>query len=182
MILFKNRYISTYRIIFFAVDTALLLGAVPLGYYLWFMGKEFYVTLQELSIRSFFFTFVLQLSLYYFELYDLKIIRDHSKSGYRLIQSMAVAVILLMIAYYAFPLLTVGRGALLLSISLATIGIFFWRIIYRSMVRGNQLKERIMILGTGDFAKEIARQIRDKRDSGFEVIGHIDEDRKEGKT
>ncbi|MFX0195929.1 MAG: nucleoside-diphosphate sugar epimerase/dehydratase, partial [Candidatus Hodarchaeota archaeon] len=69
----------------------------------------------------------------------------------------------------------------LLSISLATAAVFFWRIIYRRIVKGNQLNERIIILGTGDFAREIAREIQDKRDSGFEIIGHINE-RKEIKT
>lgn len=173
MIRFNNRYISAYRILFLAVDTALLLGAVPLGYYLRFIGEGYYVTVQEIFIRSFFFAIVLQLSLYYFELYELKVIRDGSKFGYRLVQSMAVAVILLLIAYYAFPILTVGRGALLFSISLATSGVFIWRIVYRSIVKGSQLNERIIILGTGEFAREIAREIRQRGDSGFEIIGHI---------
>lgn len=41
------------------------------------------------------------------------------------------------------------------------------------MVKGNQLKERIIILDTGEFIREIARGIRDKWDSGFKLTGHI---------
>lgn len=57
------------------------------------------------------------------------------------------------------------------SFAIATV--FFWQIVYRSIVKGNQLNERIIILGTGEFIREIAIGIRDKRDSGFELTGHI---------
>jgi FlaA1/EpsC-like NDP-sugar epimerase len=118
---------------------------------------------------------VFQTFLYYFELYDLKIIRDSSRFGRRFVQSIAATLALLMIAYYVLPFLHLGRGLLLFTVTCATASAFFWRIFYRSIVKGSQLNERIIILGTGQFAEEIAREIREKGDSGFEVIGHIDE-------
>ncbi len=174
MILLNNRYISTYRIIFFAVDTVLLLGSVGMGYYLRFGWNGYSKLLQYLPAPGCFFILVFQISLYIFELYELKIIRDGSKFGPRFVQSMAVTLGVLMISYYVFPVLYLGRGVLLFTVSCAAAAAFCWRIIYRSIVKGNQLNERIIILGAGEFAKEIARQIQDKRDSGFEVIGHID--------
>lgn len=175
MIFFNNRYISSYRIIFFLVDTFLLLGAVITGYYLRFGWSGYPSFSQHLLIRGFFFAFTFQVSLYYFELYDYKIIRDGSKFSRRFIQSVAATLTVLMITYYMVPTLYLGRGVLLFTVTCAAAGVFFWRIIYRNFVKGRQLNERILILGTGEFAREIARQIRDKRDSGFEVIGHIDE-------
>ena len=181
MIRFNNRYISTYRIMFFLVDTLLLLGAVVIGYYLRF-GLSGYPKLSEhLLSRGLFFTLVFQISLYYFELYELKSIREGSKFGLRFIQSTAGTFIVLIISYYMFPNLYLGRGVLLFTMSCATVAVFFWRIVYRSIAKGSQLNERIIILGTGEFAREIARQIRDRGDSGFEVIGHINE-QKESKT
>nr|NIM59216.1 hypothetical protein [Candidatus Aminicenantes bacterium] len=109
-------------------------------------------------------------------------IRDHSKFGLRFVQSISATLLILMISYYVFPSLYLGRGVLLFTVICATVGVFFWRIIYRSIVKGNQLNERVIILGTGAFAREIAREIRDRGDSGFEVIGHIDEQNKESKT
>jgi len=152
-----------------------------MGYYLRFPWKEYPFILRHLLVRGFFFAFVFQLSLYYFELYDLSIIRDGSKFSFRLAQSIAAALIVLMIAYYMLPFLYLGRGVLLFTVSCAIAAVFFWRIAYRSMAKASQLKERVIILGTGEFAREIAREIRDKEDSGFEVIGHIDE-QKESKT
>jgi len=136
--------------------------------------------LQDLLARGFFFTFAFQLSLYYFELYDLKVIQHVSKLAPRLAQSVAATLAGLTITYYMLPFLYLGRGVLLITISLATTAAFFWRIIYRFMVKGVPLNERIIILGTGELAREIAKEIRDKRDSGFEIIGHIDEKKAEG--
>ena len=175
MIRFNNRYISIYRILIFSVDTLILLGAAVIGYFLRFGWKEFSVMVEYLTIRALFFVFVFQLSLYYFELYELKVIRDSSQYGPRFIQSIAGALMALMTFCYLFPNLYFGRGVLLFTLSCAIPMLFLWRIIYRSMVKGRQLKERIIILGTGAFAREIAREIRDKGDSGFELIGYINE-------
>ncbi len=175
MILFNNRYISTYRIIFLTADTLFLLGAVVVGYYFRFGWRGYPDLLYHLLHRGLFFASVFQISLYYFELYELQVIGNKSKFARRFVQSVAAMLTVLMIAYYIFPILFLGRGVLLFTVACATAAVFFWRIGYRSLVKGKQLKERIIILGTGELAKEIARQIRYKRDSGFEVIGHIDE-------
>ena len=145
-----------------------------MAYYLRFPETEYPIILQRLLIRGIFFTFVIQLSFYYFELYDLKIIRDFSRFRIRFAQSIAGAIIVLMIAYYIFPTLYFGRGVLFLSTIFSTSAAILWRIVYRSMVRGSQLNERIIILGTGEFAREIAREIGEKGDSGFEVIGYVE--------
>jgi FlaA1/EpsC-like NDP-sugar epimerase len=183
MILFNNRYISAYRIIFFLVDTALLLGAAAIGYSLRFGWDEYSIMVQFLLIRSLFFAFVFQVSFYYFELYELKIIRESWKFGSRFVQSIAATLTALMISYYMIPNLYLGRGVLLFTVSCAIPAVFFWRIIYRSLVKANQMNERIIILGTGAFAREITREIREKGDSGFEVIGHIDDqkEKRDGK-
>lgn len=167
---------------FFLVDTLLLLGAVVIGYYLRFGWSGYPKLSEHLLSRGLFFTLVFQTSLYYFALYELKSIREGLKFGPRFLQSIAATLTVLMISYYAYPNLYLGRGVLLFTVSFATLFVFFWRIIYRSIVRGNQLNERVIILGTGAFAGEIAKEIRDRGDSGFEVIGHIDEQHKESKT
>jgi FlaA1/EpsC-like NDP-sugar epimerase len=175
MVRINNRYVSNYRIIFILVDTALLLAAVALGYYLRFLIEPFYVNLSHILARSVFFVGAFQVAMYYFELYDVKIIRNSSMLISRLAQSVAAALILFGIAYYIFPMLTLGRGVMVLTILLSTVVALVWRIAYRSLIKRNHLNERIIIVGTGEFAKEIARHIREQRDSGFEIIGHIDE-------
>ncbi|MFX0200783.1 MAG: nucleoside-diphosphate sugar epimerase/dehydratase [Candidatus Hodarchaeota archaeon] len=161
------------------VDISLVLGSVVAGYYLRFGWDGYPRLLHHVLARGFFFVLVFQISLYYFELYELKIIGRTSKFSFRFVQSIAATLAVLMISYYMFPNLYLGRGVLFFTVSCATAGTFFWRIVYRSMVKGSQLNERVVILGTGGFAGEIARQIRDKKDSGFEVIGHIDEQKRE---
>lgn len=164
---------------FFLVDTLLLLGAAAIGYYLRFGLNEYSFLVKHLLNRGLFFAFLFQTSLYYFELYELKIIRDSSKFNRRFLQSVTSTLVVLMIAYYMLPFLYLGRGVLLFTLSCAIASVYCWRILYRSIVKGSQLNERIIILGSGQFANEIAKEIGEKGDSGFEVIGYID-DQKEG--
>jgi FlaA1/EpsC-like NDP-sugar epimerase len=180
MILFNNRYISNYKIIFILIDTALLLGAAAVGYYLRFPWEEYPLIVRHLLVRGLFFTFVFQISLYYFELYEFRVISDSAKFGARFIQSVVASLAVLMIAYYMIPNLYLGRGVLLLTVICAIFSLFLWRILYRYLIGRKQLKERIIILGTGEFAREIAKAIRDKGDSGFEVIGHIMDEKIKG--
>jgi FlaA1/EpsC-like NDP-sugar epimerase len=173
MVLFNNRYISSYRIILFLADAVLLLGSTIAGYYLRFGVEEVSALLRHVVLRGLFFTFVFQISLYYFDLYDFKIIRNPSKFGPRFLQSIAATLAILMISYYLIPYLYLGRGILLFTVSCATGAVFLWRIAYRLLVRGSQLNERIVILGSGDLAREISKEIQDHEDSGFKVVGHI---------
>lgn len=177
MIRFTNRYISTYRLMFFLIDSLLLLGAVAGGYLLRLGWNGYVAFSRHLSNRGLFFVIVFQVSLYYFEMYELKTIRDAQRFSLRFAQSMLVAIIVLIIAAYVHPVMYLGRGVLLYTVGCAIVTVFFWRVYYRSIVSKSQLNERILIVGTGEFAKEIAKQIHDKGDSGFEVIGHISETR-----
>ena len=154
-----------------------------MGYCLRWGWEEYPRLLYHLLERGLFFTFLFQTSLYYFELYELKTIRDRSKFSRRFVQSIIATLVALMIAYYMLPNLNLylGRGILFFTLSCATAAVFLWRVLYRSVVKTSQLNERIIILGTGQFAREIVKEIREKGDSGFEIIGHIDE-QKESKT
>ncbi|MDI7262023.1 MAG: TIGR03013 family PEP-CTERM/XrtA system glycosyltransferase, partial [Thermodesulfobacteriota bacterium] len=51
--------------------------------------------------------------------------------------------------------------------------IVFWRIFYNHILRTKRLDQKIMIIGTGPLAKNIAKDIIEKGDTGFTVIGFI---------
>ena len=181
MIRLNNLYISPYKIMLFFVDTLLLLGAAAIGYYLRFGLQEHSFLVNHLLNRGLFFAFVFQASLYYFKLYELKTIRDRSKFSRCFSGSVTLTLVALMISYYIFPFLYLGRGVLFFTVCFGIALAFLWRILYRVIIKGSQLNERIIILGTGEFAREITREIHEKGDSGFQVIGYID-DQKENKT
>ncbi len=171
-----DKYIPIRKIAFFFLESAFIAGMVILGAYLRFLGQptSFYAY-QFLILKTLLVVACVQLSLYYFDLYDLKIFRSNIELGIRLLQSLGVSSIILAVLYYLFPFLIIGRGIFLISLSLMGAIIVSWRIVYNHILKTKQLDQRIMIIGSGSLAKSIAGDIVEKMDTGFKVIGFITE-------
>jgi len=170
------QYIPIRKIAFFFLETAFILGMVILGAYLRFFNDPISLyTYEYLFLKALLIVACIQLCLYYFDLYDLKIFRSNLELGIRLLQSLGVSSILLAFLYYLFPFLIIGRGIFLGSLCFVGLVIVSWRIIYNHILRTRQLDENIMIIGSGALAKEIAKEIIEKADTGFNIIGFIAE-------
>ncbi|MGQ9647307.1 MAG: TIGR03013 family XrtA/PEP-CTERM system glycosyltransferase [Thermodesulfobacteriota bacterium] len=169
-----NQYVPLRKLAFILLETAFILGMVLLGAYVRFLGDPADLfSDQYLFLKALLIVAAVQLSLYYFDLYDLRIFRSNVELSIRLLQSLGVSSILLAVLYYLFPFLIVGRGIFLVSLCFMGAVIVSWRIIYHRLLRTKQLDQRIMIVGSGPLAKNIAREILDKADTGFDVVGFI---------
>ena len=169
-----NQYIPVRKIAFFFLESVFIGGMVILGAYLRFLGNPAsFHQYEYLILKAFLIVACVQLSLYYFDLYDLKAFRSNIELGIRLLQSLGVSSILLAFLYYLFPLLIIGRGIFLISLGFMGVVIVSWRIIYNHILKTRQLDQRIMIIGSGPLAKGIAKEIVERVDTGFEVIGFI---------
>jgi sugar transferase (PEP-CTERM system associated) len=93
--------------------------------------------------------------------------------GIRLLQSLGVSSILLAFLYYLFPPLIIGRGIFLISLGFVGASIVSWRITYNHIMKTRQLDQRVMIIGSGPLAKNIAKEVVERVDAGFKVIGFI---------
>ncbi len=172
-----DQYIPIRKFAFFFLESAFILGIVILGAYLRFLGDpaSFY-TYEYLIPKALFIVACIQLSLYYFDLYDLKVFRSNIELGIRLLQSLGASTILLAVLYYFFPFLLIGRGIFFISLLFMGAIIVLWRILYNHFLRVKQLDQKIMIIGSGLLAKNIAKEIVERVDSGFNVVGFITED------
>ena len=169
-----NKYIPVHKLIFFFLETIFFLGMVILGVYLRFLGDvSIFMTYEGLFLKAFLIVATVQLSLYYFDLYDLRIKRSNLELVVRLLQSLGISSIVLAVLYYMFPPLIIGRGIFLISLYFMSAVIISWRMIYNHILRTNQLDQKIMIIGTGPLAINIAREILGKDDTGFKIIGFI---------
>jgi sugar transferase (PEP-CTERM system associated) len=69
--------------------------------------------------------------------------------------------------------LIIGRGIFLISLGFMGAIIVSWRIIYNHILKTRQLDQKIMIIGSGPLAKNIAKEIVERVDTGFKVVGLI---------
>ena len=172
-----DQYIPIRKVAFFFLESAFITGMVILGAYLRFLGDPIsFAAYEYLILKASLIVACVQLSLYYFDLYDLKVFRSNIELGIRLLQSLGVSSILLAALYYLFPFLIIGRGIFLISLGFMGAVIVSWRIIYNHILRTRQLDQKIMIVGSGHLAKNIAKEIVERVDTGFKIIGFITED------
>jgi len=169
-----DQYIPVRKIAFFFLESLFIGGMVILGAYLRFLGHPagFY-QYEYLILKAVLIVACVQLSLYYFDLYDLKAFRSNIELGIRLLQSLGVSSILLAFLYYLFPPLIIGRGIFFISLGFMGVVIVSWRIIYNHILKTRQLDQRITIIGSGPLAKNIAKEIVESVDTGFKLIGFI---------
>jgi sugar transferase (PEP-CTERM system associated) len=169
-----DQYVPVRKIAFFLLESLFIGGMVILGAYLRFLGNpvSFY-HYDYLILKASLIVGCVQLSLYYFDLYDLKAFRSNIELGIRLLQALGVASILLAFFYYLFPLLIIGRGIFVISLVFMGVVIVSWRIAYNHILKTMQLDQKIMIVGSGSLAKNIAKEIVEGVDTGFRVVGFI---------
>ncbi len=115
-------------------------------------------------------------SFYLFDLYDFVVMHDRRELVLRLIQALGLAWIALSITFYAVPQVMIGRGVSFISLPLALFLMVGWRLAIHWILGHPELGERILIVGSGPFAVEIARETLGRPDAGFRVVGFVDND------
>jgi len=115
-------------------------------------------------------------AFYLFDLYDFLVMFDRRELVLRLLQALGLAWVALALVFYAVPQVMIGRGVSLISLPLALLLMVGWRVAIHWVLGHPELGERILIVGSGPFAIEIARETLGRPDAGFRVIGFVDSD------
>src|SRR5438270_11675126 len=122
------------------------------------------------------FTIFCLASFYLFDLYDFVVMHDRRELVLRLLQALGFAWVALALLFYAVPQVMIGRGVSLISLPLALLLMIGWRLTIHWILGHPELGERILIVGSGPFAVEIARETLGRPDAGFRVVGFVDND------
>src|SRR5256886_9019184 len=115
-------------------------------------------------------------SFYLFDLYDFVVMFDRRELVLRLLQALGLAWVALALVFYAIPQVMIGRGVSFISLVLALLLMVGWRVAIHWVLGHPELGERILIVGSGEFAIEIARETLSRPDAGFRVVGFVDSD------
>jgi sugar transferase (PEP-CTERM system associated) len=115
-------------------------------------------------------------SFYLFDLYDFVVMHDRRELVLRLMQALGLAWVALALMFYAVPQVMIGRGVSFISLPLALLLMVGWRLAIHWVLGHPDLGERILIVGSGPFAIEIARETLGRPDAGFRVVGFVDSD------
>lgn len=95
----------------------------------------------------------------------------------RSIIGFAVGAVILVLIYYIFPSLYLGRGVITLAIVIAFFMVGTIRPIFFYYVDKDILKLRVLVLGAGERAASISRRMRRRVDRrGFRIVSYVELD------
>ncbi|HYP54530.1 MAG TPA: TIGR03013 family XrtA/PEP-CTERM system glycosyltransferase [Pyrinomonadaceae bacterium] len=157
-------------------ESALLFGSVVSAAHLRLGAGDAY---NELVVDHGFYKAALAAAFclgafYLYDLYDFVVMHDRRELVLRLIQALGLAWVALAIVFYLVPQVMLGRGISLIALPLALALMVAWRVSIHWLLGHPSVGERILIVGSGESAIEIAREVLERRDAGYRIVGFVD--------
>ena len=145
--------------------------------YIRFQGEGLEVLLNEYTwIKLLLLMMIVQGSFYLSDLYDFRMIRNRTVLYLRIFQAIGIASLSLAILFYTLPTLMLGRGVFLVSMILMLTTMICWRIFVMWLIGHPRLVERILILGTDQNAIRIAREVLEREEESYQIVGFVGDD------
>jgi sugar transferase (PEP-CTERM system associated) len=159
-------------------EAALVYGAIIAAVYLrvGVDGAPFELVTKNGYLKAAVAGFFCLAAFYLFDLYDFLVMHDRRELVLRLVQALGLAWIALALSFYTFPALMLGRGISLIALPLALGLMVSWRVSIHWFLGHPDFGERILIVGSGKFAVEMAREVLNRPDAGYRIAGFVGTD------
>ena len=159
-------------------EAILVFGAIIVAVYLRLGAEDGYdeLLVRQGLLKTGLATAFCLAAFYLFDLYDFIVMHDRRELVLRLVQALGLAWIALAFAFYAFPQLMLGRGISLIALPLALGLMVSWRISIHWLLGHPDFGERILIVGSGELAIEVAREMLNRPDAGYRIAGFVGTD------
>jgi len=180
MLKIGGQRVPTPLLLLLGVDCILIGLGLAIATFARFSILNYGAPLQYLASSQTFFRFFLvilvcEISLYFHDLYDFRLISSLSEVLIRLLQAFGVACLALAVCYFLGPDTGLGRGIAALAAPLIVGLTLGWRILW--MRHGQEFgnAERMLILGTGPAGIQLTRDVLARPELQVRVLGFLDE-------
>lgn len=165
--IFKQYYPVRNAIFVFGEGLFIFLSVIIASFIM--IGSDFIVMERTLVAKTALIALVCQLCLYYNDLYDLNVTDSYRELSIRLLQALGASAILLALVYYLYPVCIIGSGVFIVSVCFIVAFIVIWRVGYTHVLNNGIFDQKIILLGSGDLAANIIKEIKEKKDCGYQV-------------
>ncbi len=170
------RYLALRKLGAVFFETLMLVLCVLAAYYIRMHELPLNMTgRNEILFKALLIAVVFQLSLHLNDIYGFRGSRPSKEYAVRLIQALVVATIVLCVIYFMAPAVMVGRGVFTISIVLSSIFLVLWHTCLRLYLGARTPHTNLLVLGTGNLAREAVREILAHPELGIKVLGFIDD-------
>jgi lipopolysaccharide/colanic/teichoic acid biosynthesis glycosyltransferase len=119
---------------------------------------------------------VCELALYYYDLYDLSVVRRPTILFARLLQALGAACFVLAVAYYVDPELSLGRGVAVIAAPIIITFVISWRLLVDAGLPFLRRRQRVLIMGSGSAGNALAQEIVSRPELNIEIVGFLHEE------
>ena len=172
----RRHYISLSLLLLAALEGLVVFGSVYLAANIRFIGgmHEGLIYLGPLYLRASVIMVIMMTIMIVFGLYEPRNRRISRGYIMLLMSGFALGFVLLTVLFYLFPSIWLGRGVFGLSMLLSFVGLIVVRAIYNTLLGGENVKKKILVLGTGSRSAPIdeLENALEKHDR-FKVVGYV---------
>jgi sugar transferase (PEP-CTERM system associated) len=158
-------------------DAAIIYGGIILAMYLRLgvEGSRYQLSENNGWLKITLATVVCALILYFYDLYEYTVMTNRRELMLRLVQALGIAWALLALLFYFAPPLLIGRGVSVISVPLVLALILSWRVLIHYLMGHPEIGEKILVVGTGQAARDTAEAVLERRDAGYRIVGFVTE-------
>ncbi|WP_028584689.1 TIGR03013 family XrtA/PEP-CTERM system glycosyltransferase [Desulfogranum mediterraneum] len=171
---FLNKYYPVRKILFFLGESLLIFTTflcVTLAATGW---RIFVLDLLQVSIRATVVTIIFQITLYLFDLYDLKKTPEATAdTAVRMVQSFGVGCVILGLIYYLLPSLIISTKIFWWAYVIVCGVLLAWRALYYIILKNKYFTKEIVIVGTGEMAAKIHQEMCADQECGFNLLAFV---------
>ena len=113
------------------------------------------------------------LCIYYYDLYNSIVISSTREVVTKLVQVVGTTCIILAVLYYLYPTIQIRTGLFVPAVLFMGICLIGWRRVFALVNRSSRLAERAVILGDGPLVLPLAKEIENRPELGFRVMGFV---------
>ena len=168
-----NKYYPARTIVFVAGEAILIFSSLLFVNWIY---RGMVIVPQEvpmLAQQALLVTLVFQLSMYFFDVYELRKDRSIVDTGVRITQAFGVGCIALAAFYYLVPAAVISTTVFWSGYFIIYILILIWRACYNYILKNRLFIQSLVIVGTGRFSSDIAREVEGRHDSPYRTIAFI---------
>ena len=171
MIRFLNVYYPTRTVVLLLCEACIVCGCFLLATWI-MLGPDAYIALQyQQGLLKIALIILVTLFLsYYFDLYEPRIVSARQQIYFRILLVLGFDCFILSAFLYFDPDVAIGPFVYVLGFALLAPSLLLLRRTYE-WVGGHKLfRERVYVLGAGEYARSIVEAIRTHPDIGMEVV------------
>lgn len=172
---FFNKYYPLRDIVFFLGEGTMIFLSFLFSCFIFVGISQFTSLIGLYCAQAIVVTAVFQLCLYFFDMYEMQQDLGVADIAIRLTQAFGVGCIALGILYYILPPMLIHNHIFWTGYLLVSVSLLVYRYFYHRILRRRLFTQDIVVIGTGELASEIAREIEGRHNSFYRIVAFVGE-------